>query len=490
MLRLTDSIEQTTDALEQATPGAFRYGEADLRRAVERALYVRLSDRRDLIEAFGAWTSGDPQAETALESAVIGRLLERGRPARRSRAVALQRTARQVRWRLAPRARADRRGQAGTGASDTTAEAPVALVLDHSKFVSYLEPVLRELGTPAPVVISMAPGVESPSTPVPVRQIAAHGARSMPRPDMRRAGRGLAESWYMCSNFELLDAVISRERPRAVIVVEGNSPFDELANRVCRLRRIPCLCIQQGWSPIVHTGFRHMSFSAMLVWGQGFAELLEPSNPEQRFEVTGSPVFEAQASGGGSEELRRLTAGRACLAVFLQGDSPLISPRDGAALLAIATEAAGRLPEACVLIREHPGHPLDSEQREALASLPNVELAPPGRYPIRDVLDLCAVALSIYSTTLLESAARGRLPIAFNPTSLPRSLPDLDALGAGIELRDARRTTEMVIRLMQDDGARAAFDPAMNAFADRFFDGARPGAARQIRAAIDSASTA
>ena len=178
------------------------------------------------------------------------------------------------------------------------------------------------------------------------------------------------------------------------------------------------------------------------------------------------------------------------VAVFLQGDSPLISQHDREALLGIALEAARRLHEALVLVREHPGHPLRRPERDALAAIPNVILAPPDQYLIDDVLDVSAVALSIYSTTLLESAARGRVPVVFNPTALPRSIPDVEALGAGVEHRDASDATEAVVRLVKDDAARAAFEDRLTAFADHFFDGARPGAAHRITAAIDGAVAA
>ena len=130
-------------------------------------------------------------------------------------------------------------------AGDADERAPVAFVLDHPKFLTFLEPVLAQLGDPPPLVISLVPGVDARPTQVPLRHISAYRSRSLPRPDMRQAGRGLAESWYLCSNFELLDAIIAHERPRVAAVVEGNSAFDEITNQVCRRHEI-LVGIQQG----------------------------------------------------------------------------------------------------------------------------------------------------------------------------------------------------------------------------------------------------
>jgi hypothetical protein len=491
MLEVTAAIEETTAAREEIAPGAFSYRGADLRRAVERALYVRLSSRQDVLDVFAGGRSSGPLADSDLEAEVVGRLLGRDGPVARPSTARLWRTARRVRWAVAPPARFGRRPDPPyeDRASYGSGQAAIAFVVDHPKFLTYLEPVLTELPSPAPLLISIVPKLDQGSAAVPVRHARAYGARWLPRPEMKHAGPALAESWALCSTFERLDVLIASERPRAVVVVEGNSAFDELANQACRRRGIPCLCIQQGWSPVAHSGFRHMSFSSMLVWGEGFRQLLEPLNPDQRFEVSGSPVFDVPASGGPERpDLSKLVSDAPALAVFLQGDSPLITRPDREALLGIATEVARRLPNVTVLVREHPGHPLDDIGRDALAAISNVLLAPSGHYSIKQVLDASAVSLSIYSTTLLESAARGTVPVVFNPTALPRSAPDLEALGAGIELREADAVTDAVIRLLQDGDERAAFAPGLAAFAERFFDGARPGAARRIQAAIESAS--
>jgi len=493
MLGLTRAVEETTATLERGSPGAFRYRQADLRYAVERELYSRLGGRQDLLDAFAAGDQSPKPAKTAVEADVIGRLLNSGGSLTQVGPPLIRRTARSLRWKLAPPARSERwkARPEDLPAGEAGETAPVAFVLDHPKFLTFLEPILAELGDPPPLVISLVPGVDARPTPVPLRHICAYRSRSLPRPDMRQGGRGLAESWYLCSNFELLDAIIAHERPRATVVVEGNSAFDEITNRVCRQRAIPCLCIQQGWSPIAHNGFRNMSFSAMLTWGEGFAELLRPHNPGQRFEVTGSPVFDRHGEGSlALQRLRAETGGRPAVAVFLQGESPLISRHDRESLMRIAAEVAHRVRQVSVLVREHPGHPLTRPERDALGAIPNVILASPDRYFIDEVLEVSTVSLSIYSTTLLESAACGRVPVVFNPTALSRSNPDVEALGAGVEHRDASEVVDAIVRLVQDDAVRASFEDGMTAFADRFFDGARPGAAGRIRAAIDSAVAA
>lgn len=79
------------------------------------------------------------------------------------------------------------------------------------------------------------------------------------------------------------------------------------------------------------------------------------------------------------------------------------------------------------------------------------------------------MAVSIYSTSLVEAAALGVVPVVFNPTSMPHYSPDLAALGAGVEARTLEAAEEAIVRLTQDATATAALGPGLEAFRARFF---------------------
>src|SRR5699024_10609006 len=84
-----------------------------------------------------------------------------------------------------------------------------------------------------------------------------------------------------------LAAALMLAQCRAVVLAEGNAPEDETLARVGARLGLPTICVQQGWSPLVHTGFRNMSFAAMAMWGEGFGEILAPANPGQHFLAVG-----------------------------------------------------------------------------------------------------------------------------------------------------------------------------------------------------------
>ena len=89
---------------------------------------------------------------------------------------------------------------------------------------------------------------------------------------------------------------LQRNKPKCIVTLEGNAPQDIIALEVAKKLKVPCYCIQQGWAPLIHNGFRNMNFSEYFVWGKEFKNLLRKHNPNQKFFITGSPFLSASNS--------------------------------------------------------------------------------------------------------------------------------------------------------------------------------------------------
>jgi hypothetical protein len=227
---------------------------------------------------------------------------------------------------------------------------------------------------------------------------------------------------------------------------------------------IPVICIQQGWSPIIHNGFRNMSYTKMLVWGEGFKELLQPYNPHQKFVVTGSHIIDSLAPiTRGSQYSRK------AVCFFLQGSSRLISNEHFDEFLQLVRWVANEFTELPILVREHPSCPLPIEEQAELVRFPNIRLMPPYDYSVADVLNASRLSVSIYSSTILESIAGGVLPLIFNMTSLPSYFPDVQAVGAGIEVKSMESAKQVICHVVRDESFVRHFEPAMEQFQKAYF---------------------
>jgi hypothetical protein len=467
MLALVDAIEGQVKATRRRH---LTYRGADLSGAVKRSLFIDLVNDEELYEAFGVGRDGSGEPipwAPGLRTATIRRLLGQRDPAARSIAGAASRA-----YRDLPRLRHrwSERGKRGA----YRANGPTAcFFLDHPKFVGFVDPVIERLEHDRVLLVALTGHVEEA---VDAHRVAHATLPHGETPSSRAVGDALWEWPRLPIVYDEVLDLLRERQPGCAVVIEGNSPLDEVVNQACRALDMPCLCLQQGWSPIVHSGFRELSFTSMAVWGDGFRDLLGPYSPQQRFDVVGTPALSAYALPDSGASAERLPV----VSFFLQPPSPLIAEDHQLLLHELILRASRDFPDSRVFVREHPGWPLAVDERERLDAAPNVDLTSAASHTLTEVIQASRVAVSIYSTSLLEAAALDTAALVFNPTSLPRYTPDLEELGVGVEVDDTQAALRTIDRLLHDEGYRRSFQPAMASFRDRFFAGADGSAPLRI----------
>jgi hypothetical protein len=448
-LRLNAAIGQyTADAVAQ-DPRIFRAGRADIRYAAERKLYFALVANEELYRYFIAKETAAPLPDVddlSIWARQIAPYFKDSRPAFGSPKNLLSRVLRFSHRRY---------GRAHVRVEECGSGKPELLFLViHPKFVRYLKPIadatrrryaflavdnpqmgayLAEQGLPR-VMLDMTP--ESELFTRPLVKILGLEFRTclfdsciIQVNAIRRALRDLA--------------------PRCVVVPEGNADIYELVNQAGKSIAIPTLCIQQGWAPIVHPGFRNMSYDRMCVWGGTFADLLSPHNRKQTFAIVGNHMIYCERQGD--------VAKRSAIAFFLQNGAHWITARAWSELLKFIEWTARQFPIHEVRVREHPGEGLKSEDVARLSALPNVKLMPPAHYPLADVLSDCRCAVAINSTVVLEAIAGGIVPLILDVCGFGRYSPDVGRDGAAIEVRDFCDARQALKRLMDGDAYAASF---------------------------------
>jgi hypothetical protein len=467
---LTQAIQASTTAVERTNPEAFRYRGAHLRAAVERSLYINLASHEPLMHAYADRSAPAPELGSWIANRTGAALLEKDPAGVRpdARAVA-------ARGLFAARAAADR----VTGRARVTAstDGPACFVIDHPKYLRFIAPIRERMdATSAVLATHGGEGVE---------QVDAWDGDA--EPEGRAVGRAMWGFPDLLRGFDRVLRALSARRASRAVVVEGMSPLDEITSQAARSLGIRSICLQQGWSPFVHAGFRGMTQSHMAVWGEGFRELLEPHNPGVEFAVTGNPVLGAEMTSGRLEEE---LGGRRSVAFFLQSRSAWIGPEHLEGLHRLVARTAADLPDIAVLVREHPGAPLGADERERIGSAPNLRMVPAADWSLREVLDAADLAVSIYSTSLLEGAALGTPAVIFNPTSLPPLEPDLVRLGAATRAATVDEGREQIAAALTDPERRAALLEGTAAVRDRYFAGGdASGAATRLAELIDGEQT-
>lgn len=478
--KLCEAIESFTNNLEINNPNAFKHHGANLKYAVERDLYFYCVDNKDLYDFFRQWVRGKlPEVielATELERDLAFYMSDYLEP-KRLRVRQSKSSQQNLYWRfnnLINRvlARIRRTIEVSVFKIQLLSQAQnvdVLIYLNHPRFINFLKPILKQLPFSYQYLIVQNPEFK-------LRIVGERLRFSNIEKFYNLFSEWFSGIYILSSDYanrfqemtDLYDKVykkLKQIKPKVMIVIEGNNASDEIINQAAKQLSIPVICMEQGWSPIFHNGFRNMNYSKMLVWGEGFAELLEPYNPQQKFVVTGSHTINSETRTGKLSQILETKA----VSFFLQTPHRMISQESWDSFLELTKWSAREFPEVQMLVREHPRYPIPQKEQKHLLSFPNVKLVPSTEFFLADVLDASFLTVSIYSSTILESIAAGIPPLIYNTTSMPNFCPDINAAGAGVEVKTLEEAQKAMRQFLTDEHYCQQFQPYIKKFQKKYF---------------------
>ena len=450
---LCQAIETFTGNAEAQDPNAFKYRGVNLKFAVERFLYFSFVDDEQLYDLFCQDQQGNPpeivkfnqKLEKELALYLCGESVAQNRLEVRQKISFLAPLRHLKKWAKSWARFLLRQLNPTTELEPV--QATVLIWIDHPKFVRYMRPITDALPVSYAYLLLRKPERREIKPFLVEQEMPFVDLAELNVSSKGKAPKGALASFR--SFVTLCDRVIASLKqlnPQCLVVVEGNHPPDEVINQVGKQLSIPTVCLQQGWSPIVHNGFRNMSYTKMLVWGEGFAELLQPYNPNQRFVATGSHIVNTERFAGELSE----ALPRRGISFFLQSPRKLGSQSSWEELLKLINYTAIEFREVPILVREHPSYPLPEQERNDVLNAENVQLVPPGSYSLAEILNASCLAVTIFSTTILESIAAGVFPLVFNVTSMPSYYPDVAATGAAVEVKSIDEAMPVIRSVLTD----------------------------------------
>jgi len=339
---------------------------------------------------------------------------------------------------------------------------PVLFHVVHPKFAEYLKPVTDKFPGQYAYLVTIDKGLAG-----------MFEQMGLPHVDPQCGSSSVTAAFVkgpLLYFVNLIDAVdtmysaISSMKPKCVVVVEGNASLDVVTSEVCKLFSIPVLCIQQGWSPYVHSGFRNMSFANMFVWGRGFVKLLAGYNPQQHFTVVGNHAIYRSVI----QTVQGPHSGRA-ISFFLQAPCALLSKAGYEQFVDLIASCAASHPNVRMLVREHPSYPLPVGLRARLSVHVNVHFSAPATDSLAELIQASDLVVSVFSTVLLEAIALGTVPLVCNIGSLPQYEPDIAGTGAGIEVKTVEAAKQVIDRAIDEPDFLERYRQKLKLIADEFF---------------------
>jgi hypothetical protein len=242
-------------------------------------------------------------------------------------------------------------------------------------------------------------------------------------------------------------ALLEASAPRVVGIVEGCKPVDAVVVECCRQLDVPTVCLQQGWSPIVHAGFRGLRASTMATWGVGFSDLVRAVNPQLDCTVIGSEVVME-----GMQIACKRTTSAMCgwprAIGFALGGANLYF--DDHLLLELASEVARAFPATDVVLRPHPAQAADAAALLLGVRSRNVSVVPPDEQRLAEFIGGSDVLVAGMSTTLLEARAVGVPVVAAGVSGLEHIAPFDLAVGQTC-VDSAQGLVDLLLGIREDD---------------------------------------
>jgi hypothetical protein len=460
---LCSAIERYTASAVKLNPIAYVYRGVQLRYAVERQLYIQCVNSVGLFHRYLASQGVEPKdtvtpALNSIENDIAHFLFEKdlleGPPPKRV-VRWLAGVARRALGRIPRLLSLDRKLSPETQGTD------VLIHVVNLKFVRYLAPITRLLQPNSFVYLATAGSTLS-------EQLRSDGYPTVNSTIEHSIDEGIFYSQALSEFPQLmLDAgatltALQALQPKCVVVVEGNAPMDALTADVCRLLGIPCYCVQQGWSPYIHNGFRNLDYTDMFVWGPRFAERLRSHNPRQRFSLTGNhaigrcppPLIARQIKG---------------LSFFLQAPCALLSDSTYNVFVNLIASVAKSHPQVRIMVREHPSYPMPIEMRQKFESCTNVHFSIPEKESLLEIIAASDMVISIFSTVLLEALAMGVVPMFCSIGAIRNYEPDLVSAGAAIEAHSVPEALRIIHEVIAEPKRLMPIREAISKIADDFF---------------------
>jgi hypothetical protein len=304
---------------------------------------------------------------------------------------------------------------------------PSVLCFVHqSKFVRLLRPLISELEEPAAFVVEHL---------TEQKILGLNDNEVVPYGNYKICFNTHLDRWsILCELVDRLEFALKKYNPRMIVVAEGDAPYHELLAALGKKHGIHSICLQWGafTQNTPHVGFRQFGHSAFLAWGNYFIEQLRPFSPETLFLAVGNPSVEYMVS-----------TPRKRIVFLLQGvDSVQISQEIWDVFWIFMISVIKCADDWEIIVREHPNLSLTIDEIDQLAKYPSVELHNPRNKSLTESLDSATLAVTIFSSALLDAVAMGIVPFVFNPSqAIKRYQPDLEKYDAGID----RKTLEQAL---------------------------------------------
>jgi len=253
-----------------------------------------------------------------------------------------------------------------------------------------------------------------------------------------------------------MQILLKKMKIERLLTIEGTSPLEITTVLAAASQGIKTVCVQYGWPPYLHAGFRNLPYHSFSCWGAAFQKKLALYNPNVKFLEEGYLSEYAPVSVVCQKQHHFQ------LLVALQGPVGYIQPEHWSLFLELINTLS-MLP-IDIWVKEHPQIKIENT-----SLFKNVTFYTGDGAVQQALLKEADAVLGIYSSSMIEAPLFDCIPVIFNPTDIPSIYSEITEYEVGIECRTKETVLQAIERLILPEN-KHAYLKNMRRFRGAFFN--------------------
>ena len=200
-----------------------------------------------------------------------------------------------------------------------------------------------------------------------------------------------------------IEKLIINYKPKAVICMEGDNFLDQIFGLLCERHKIPSICIQRGSLVNKHPkiSYTNFSYKYYLAWGTFFSSKLLKYNKKTKFYNVGNII-----------EPKRYSKKNKIIFFLQTIVEPNIDKLNYNQLIELILWSAKNTKKE-IIVRSHPSFYPDNKFFKKIKNYKNIKFHNSSKIPFAKSMKEVMIAISINSSSLIESLLFDVLPIYF-----------------------------------------------------------------------------
>ena len=241
-------------------------------------------------------------------------------------------------------------------------------------------------------------------------------------------------------NFFFIQLSVIIKKPKIILFFEGDDYKFELLNLLSKKLEFKTICIQNATDieEFTKAGFHNMNHYKYYTWGNVYSDLFNKISPNVKTKVVGNFLIDNKSKK------------KEYIGIILQKKNNKVSEKLNKNFLKFINWLVENY-EKNIIIRPHPLDHKNFYNIEEITKNKKIVIHNPIDFSIGETLSKCKIIVTIYSSTIVEAASLGVIPLIFNDfAKFEKSVSKLKKFNPSLITGSFENAKKIIILLEKD----------------------------------------